>query len=105
MPPRRRRANGPSRTSNSTGRFRAVKTPTSRPRAKYQKIQPPDKRTSVNTCPVRPGRMVRTKNSMSGHVQGCPAVQPEPLAQRADLLAFDQLTDGPPEPPAQGIVG
>jgi hypothetical protein len=49
--------------------------------------------------------MVPTKNSMSGHVQGCPAVQPEPLAQRADLLALDQLTDGPPEPPPQGVVG
>jgi hypothetical protein len=41
---------------------------------------------------------------MSGHVQGCPAVQPEPLAQRADLLAFDQLTDGAPKALAQCIV-
>jgi hypothetical protein len=41
---------------------------------------------------------------MSGHVQGCPAVQPEPLAQGADLLAFDQVSDGTPEPLAQGIV-
>jgi hypothetical protein len=27
------------------------------------------------------------------------------LAQRADLLAFDQLVDGPPKPLAQGVVG
>jgi len=40
---------------------------------------------------------------MSGHVRFCPAVQPEPFPDAANLIAVKQLRYGPPETLAQGV--